>query len=277
MRKAITISIFVCNNQGEKMIIRISELPISGDWDHCIQQAINTARLTPRPDVIVLPELFTIGFDLEKIAGKAIKLNDLKDHAFARAALELGITIVGGTFPISTSRGIVNTLPVWNSKGEIIHTTEKVHLFRNMNEDSVFTEGIPSGVFDLNGVLAGASICYDLRFPELFRRLVLKGAKIIFLPAQWPEQRIELFRSFIRARAGEAQVFFAGCNLGGDYLGEKFRGGGGISSPDGVMMDGVEVNEFSKDYHIDFDLIDSVRNRISCLEDRRPSVYGDAK
>ncbi len=76
----------------------------------------------------------------------------------------------------------------------------------------MFTPGMPSGVFDLDGVTVGASVCYDLRFPELFRRLALMGAELILVPAQWPEARQDLFRSFLRARAGEAQIFVAGCN-----------------------------------------------------------------
>ncbi len=256
------------------MKIRIAELPISGSWNFCIERAIHSAELSPRPDVVILPELFTIGFDLDKVKELAISRTDLEKHQLGETAAALGVSVIGGTFPVNTGRGTVNMLPVWNSKGQLIHTTEKVHLFRNMNEDSVFTGGIPSGVFSLNGVTAGASICYDLRFPELFRKHVLSGAKIVFLPAQWPQPRIELFRSFLRARAGEAQVFFVGCNLGGEHLGERFMGGGGIASPDGSMMSFSEVDEYVKDYDIDINEVEEVRERIACIEDRRPQMYG---
>ncbi|MCD4706644.1 MAG: carbon-nitrogen family hydrolase [Candidatus Sabulitectum sp.] len=256
------------------MIIRIAELPILGDWNTCMERAIHSMGLTPKPDVIVLPELFQIGFVLDEIPGHAITQEDINSLPLAEAASELGVWVVGGTFPVKTNRGIVNLLPVWDNSGELIHTTEKVHLFKNMGEDSVFTGGKPSGVFNLNGVTAGASICYDLRFPELFRKHTLNGARIIFLPAQWPEPRLELFRSFLRARAGEAQVFFVGCNLGGDHLGVRFRGGGGIASPAGEMLSWTDVDEFVRDFDVQMDEVNRVRSRIACLEDRRPEMYG---
>ncbi len=256
------------------VIIRIAELPIKGDWNSCMDRAVRAVKLSPLPDVIVFPELFTIGFVLDRIAEHAITIQDLKNSPLAEAASETGIWVVGGTFPVKTDHGIVNMLPVWDNSGTLVHTTEKVHLFKNMGEDSVFKEGIPSGVFKIRGVTAGASVCYDLRFPELFRRHALNGARIIFLPAQWPEPRLELFRSFLRARAGEAQIFFVGCNLGGDHLGVRFRGGGGIASPAGEMLEWIDADENVRDYSVDMNEVDRVRKRIACLEDRRPEKYG---
>jgi predicted amidohydrolase len=256
------------------MIIRMAELPVSGDWNCCIERAVSAVKLAPVPDIFVLPELFSIGFVLSRIVKSSITVDELKQSPLARAASDTGVSIVGGTFPVKKGKKIVNMLPVWNSEGNLIHTAEKVHLFRNMGEDTVFTGGTPSGTFPIKGVTAGASVCYDLRFPELFRLHTLNGARIVFLPAQWPEPRLELFRSFLRARAGEAQVFFVGCNLGGDHLGVRFRGGGGISSPAGRLLPWADIDEYVRDYEVDMDEVDRVRSRISCLEDRRPEVYG---
>ncbi len=256
------------------MIIRVAELPITGDWNNCIERAVSALKMTPLPDVMLLPELFTIGFELDKIAEQAVTIDDLKRSPLACAAAEAGVSLVAGSFPVKTSRGIVNTLPVYNAEGVLVHTTEKAHLFKNMGENRVFEPGTPSGVFAINGVISGASVCYDLRFPELFRNHTLNGARIIFLPAQWPEERIDLFRSYLMARAGEAQVFVVGCNLGGDHLGVKFRGGGGVSSPGGELMPWKDVSEYVRDFDIDIDEVDRVRERISCLEDRRPEIYG---
>jgi len=262
---------------GGVMIIRIAELPIVGDWDFCTDQAIKSAELSPIPDVLVLPELFTIGFDFGKISENTITREDLIKHPLASLAVKHRMFIVGGSFPVKTERGVINMLPVWDNNGNLIHTTEKVHLFKNMDEHTAFVAGKPSDIFTINGIKAGASICYDLRFPELFRRHALNGAKIIFLPAEWPEVRIELFQSLLRARAGEAQLFFVGCNLGGDHLGEKFRGGGGVVAPDGSMVKFTQINEYVKDYEIDINDVERVRERINCLEDRRPEIYQNLK
>jgi len=258
----------------KQMVIRLAELPIRGDWNSCMDSAVDALRLSPRPDVMVLPELFTIGFDLEKIEEAAITPDELETLPLAGAAGERLVWVIGGSFPVKTGRGILNTLPVYNSEGCLVHTTEKSHLFRNMKEDTVFSAGRPSGVFGMKELTAGAAVCYDLRFPELFRDLSIAGAGIIFIPAQWPEPRIELFRSFLRARSGEAQVFTVGCNLGGEHMGVRFNGGGGVSSPSGDMIGYHDVAEHIRDYQIDFNEIDLVRAQISCLADRRPEVYG---
>jgi omega-amidase len=262
-------------NGDTGMIIRLAELPIRGDWNCCIDSALEALQINPRPDLMILPELFAIGFDLNRIPAQVISPEELENLPLSRAASENGVWIVGGTFPVRTDRGIVNMLPVYNNFGKLVHTTEKTHLFRNMGEDTVFTGGKPSGVFELNGFKAGASVCYDLRFPELFRRHALCGARIIFLPAQWPEPRLPLFRSFLCARAGEAQVFTVGCNLGGDHLGERFRGGGGIASPAGSMLEWTDAALHVRDFVVDMNEVDRIRTSISCLEDRRPEVYGD--
>ncbi|MEA3266028.1 MAG: hypothetical protein U9P42_03685, partial [Candidatus Fermentibacteria bacterium] len=83
----------------EKMIIRLAELPVTGDWDYCTVRAVHSVGVTPKPDVIVFPELFSIGFVLDKIPGMAISEDDLRSHVLSKAALEHGVSIVGGTLP----------------------------------------------------------------------------------------------------------------------------------------------------------------------------------
>ena len=256
------------------MVIRLAELPIEGHWNKCMTEAVKASEQKPVPDVLVLPELFTIGFALDSIEENALEMDDIAGLPLADAAKSNGVWIAGGTFPVRTDRGIVNMLPVFNSDGELVHTTEKTHLFRNMGEHMVFTEGIPSGVFDLKGIKAGASVCYDLRFPELFRKHALQGAEIMLVPAQWPQARNDIFRSILKARSGEAQVFTAGCNLGGEHLGVSYHGGGGVASPSGKLMQSEEISLHIRDFFIDPEEVQRERSRIDCLSDRRPEVYG---
>jgi omega-amidase len=254
--------------------IRLAEIPIQRSWGASMNLGLRAAEIKPVPDVLILPELFTIGFVLNRIAESAITEEQLATLPLAAAARENGTWIVGGSFPVKTSRGIVNMLPVYDPEGKLVHTTEKTHLFRYMGENTVFTPGNPAGVFNLKGIPAGASVCYDLRFPELFRRHVLKGAEILLLPAQWPQSRIELFRSLLVARSAEAQVFTVGCNLGGDHLGVSFKGGGGVSHPSGKLLEGSPIDEYTRDFKIERIDVTSIREKINCIEDRRPEVYG---
>lgn len=259
----------------DAMIIRTVELPIAGSPQDSLREFSASAAHHPLPDVVVLPELFTTGYVLDKLPSLALEEHEIAYHPLFLTASANRFWLVGGTLPVRCDRGLVNRLHVWNRDGELVHTTEKVHLFRHMSEDSVFTPGLPSGLFRLEGFEAGAAICYDLRFPEIFRRLVLKGAELIFVPAQWPARRKELFRSLLQARAAEAQVFVVGCNLGGEHLGVEFAGGGGVAAPSGEMLEGRTVADGVTDYDIDRSSIEETRAVIDCLSDRRADIYGD--
>ncbi|MBN1433389.1 hypothetical protein JW921_01425, partial [Candidatus Fermentibacterales bacterium] len=215
------------------------------------------------------------GYVLDRLAALAVREGDLTDYPLFLTASANRMWLVGGSLPVMTGAGLVNRLPVWNREGELVHWTEKVHLFRQMHEDSAFIPGTPSGIFRLEEFEAAAALCYDLRFPEVFRRLVLMGAELIFVPAQWPARRAGLFRSLLRARAAEAQVFVVGCNLGGEHLGVEFGGGGGVALPTGDLLDGTAVSEGVTDFEIDRSLIADTRESIDCLSDRRPDAYGN--
>ncbi len=238
-----------------------------------MERAACACSRTPLPDVAVLPELFTIGFVMDRIEGAALDPPDLACLPLARVARDCGIWVLGGSFPVRYPGGIINTMPVYSPAGDLVHTAEKIHLFKNMREDAVFTGGLPKGVFDLHGIPVGAAVCYDLRFPEVFRDLTLDGALILFVAAQWPVQRRKVFRCLLQARSSEAQVFTVGCNLGGDHLGSRFRGGGGVCAPSGDFLKGRKVAAGVTDYVLDMTLVDIERKRIDCLADRRPEVY----
>ncbi|MCK4807075.1 MAG: hypothetical protein KAT09_05490, partial [Candidatus Aegiribacteria sp.] len=87
-------------------------------------------------------------------------------------------------------------------------------------------------------------------------------------------RRLELFRSLLRARSAEAQIFTVGCNLGGEHLGVIFGGSGGVAHPGGKMIKGRNVMEGVSDFEIDLTDVEEMRSHINCLEDRRPKEYG---
>jgi omega-amidase len=260
---------------GGGMILRLVELAISGSPDECMDRFLGAAVLDPIPDIVVFPELFTTGYVLDAIPELALDEDALPQLPPAALAGEKGIWIVAGTLPVRTPRGVVNRMVIYGPKGDVRYMTEKVHLFRQMGEDRSFVPGTCGGTFDLDGTLAGGIVCYDLRFPELTRRLTLRGARIVFVPAQWPSGRKQLFRSLLRARSAEAQTFTVGCNIGGEHLGVLFDGGGGVAHPGGRMVKGNEVTDGVSDFEIDLADVDRMRNKIDCLRDRRPIEYGD--
>ncbi len=255
------------------MILRLLEQNIAGTPPEAEEQAVEAASIRPLPDLFMLPELFTTGYVLDRLPGLALD-GDADPLPLVRAFCEReGVWAVAGTLPVSTPRGIVNRLHVVSGEGAVVHCTEKAHLFRLMGEDSVFTPGSLSGTFVTPWMEAGAVVCYDLRFPELSRRLALAGGRMLFVPAEWPEPRMELFRCLLRARSAEAQIFTAGCNPGGEHLGVRFGGGGAVSSPSGALLQWRDVAPGVRDFDIDPEEVPRVRQKIDCLSDRRPEVY----
>lgn len=223
--------------------------------------------------MFVFPELYSTGYVLDDLARLATPGEDAPRGPVAEFCSARRVWGVAGSVPVSVAGGIVNRIHVHDASGRLVHTADKVHLFRQMGEHRVFVPGRPSGVFDTPWMKAGAMICYDLRFPELVRGMSLSGAGIVFVPAEWPAVRTDLFRCLLRARAAENQIFAAGCNIGGSHLGTAFGGGGGVASPDGSLLPWTDVSPGVRDFDIDPQEAARVRHDVDCLADLRPEVY----
>ena len=256
------------------MILRLVELGIEGSPVENMHRFSEAAVVSPVPDVAVFPELYSTGFVLDNISSLALSEEDLKHLLAASTAGKSSIWIIGGTLPVKTDKGVVNRMVVYSPDGELVYQTDKVHLFKQMGEDKAFIPGRCGGTFPFMGTTGAGIVCYDLRFPELSRRLVLAGAEILFIPAQWPSGRLELFRSLLRVRAAEAQIFTVGCNLGGEHLDVIFGGAGGVAHPGGKMIRGRDVKEGVTDFEIDLADVEEMKKHINCLLDRRPEEYG---
>ena len=113
----------------------------------------------------------------------------------------------------------------------------KIHLFRLFDEHKWLGEGEAPTMMDLPWGRAGLSICYDLRFPELFRRYAVEhGAELILICAEWPLVRVEHWRALLIARAIENQCFVAATNSCGDTGGTVFGGHSMIVDPWGAVI-----------------------------------------
>lgn len=256
------------------MRLRLVELPISGDPETSMDRFCEAAATSPTPDLALLPELFSTGFVLDRLPALAHAPEDLPGLLPARTAAAASMWLAAGTLPVRKGGLPVNRMAVFSRTGALAYTTEKVHLFRQMGEDTAFLPGSSGGIFDLEGLPAAGIVCYDLRFPELARRLTLAGAELLLVPAEWPSGRITLFRSLLRARAAESQVFVAGCNLGGEHLGVSFQGGGGVAHPSGNLLKAIDIAEGISDYLLEPGDVADMRRKIDCLADRRPEEYG---
>lgn len=228
---------------------------------------------TPGRDIAVLPEIWTTGYSL----GKLSKEHELIDgHALTAVraiAQKNSCAIVAGSVPLKKEDGrIYNSSIIIDKNGEIVFCYSKVHLFKMFNEERFFAAGDNFGVYELNGITCGSSICYDLRFPELYRHLSILGAKIIFVPAEWPEPRGYVWELLNQARAMENNNFIVAVNCVGSFRGEPFHGHSMVVGPSGEILVKGGANEEILYCDIDLAAIDKVRSKINVFNDIRQEL-----
>lgn len=226
-----------------------------------------------KSNLIVLPELWSTGYDLENGKQHADELNKGMFAQLSKVATQYDIAIVGS---ILEQRGvsIANSATFFSPKGRMMGVYRKIHLFRLFDEDKWLEEGKTSLVMDLPWGATGLAICYDLRFPEIFRSYAVNDlAKLIIVSAEWPLERIEHWRSLLIARAIENQCFIVATNSVGVTGKTTFGGHSMIVDPWGkVVIEGGEHPQLLT-ADIDLDEVDKIRDRIPVFEDRRPDAY----
>lgn len=231
------------------------------------------AAQSPKPDVMVLPEMWNTGFALDTVQDTADVNGKRTKALLSSAAKQHHVVIIGGSIAEKRGDQVYNTSYVFDRSGELIHSYSKAHLFRLMDEEKHLAQGGDVGAFSLEGTPAGVNICYDLRFPELARKLAVGGAMIMFLPAEWPHPRLHHWRSLAIARAIENQMFIVTCNRIGSSLNTEFFGHSMVVDPWGeILAEGGESNQLIA-ASIDLKLASEVRQKIPVFQDRRTDLY----
>jgi omega-amidase len=223
--------------------------------------------------VIVLPEMWTSGYDFKKLVEHTESINGSTHKFLSQKAAEHKVYIVGGSLPIQFDDGVRNTSVTYAPNGNVINIYSKIHLIGLMEEDKYLVPGIEYNTFELGQVSAATIICYDLRFPELIRSYALEGAKVLFVPAEWPVQREQHWLTLLRARAIENQFFVIGANMAGRNENDVFNGHSIIYDPWGeiVAEAGSEPTIMYAD--IDPEIVTTVRERMPIFKDRVPNLY----
>src|SRR5204863_3694256 len=112
----------------------------------------------------------------------------------------------------------------------------KLHPFSPAGEHEHFTPGQDIVLFDWHAVKVAPLVCYDLRFPEIFRRAMLRGAQMLIVIANWPASRSEHWKTLLRARAIENQAYIVGVNRIGEDPNASYTGSSQIIDPAGVVL-----------------------------------------
>lgn len=223
--------------------------------------------------VVVLPELWSTGMTLDNAKEHAQELNKGLFAQLSTWATQHRICITGS---VLEKRGleVSNSAPFFANNGRMMGIYRKIHLFGLMDEDKYLQSGSSAVSLELPWGTTSLAICYDLRFPELFRKYALDhGAKIIIVCAEWPLERIAHWRALLVARAIENQVFMVATNAVGESGGTVFGGHSMIVDPWGRIV--IEAGEDPQlvTAEIELDMIDEVRAKLPALNDVRSDVY----
>ncbi|QHW34425.1 carbon-nitrogen family hydrolase [Paenibacillus rhizovicinus] len=226
-----------------------------------------------KPELIMLPEMWNTGYALERIDEIADPEGQRTKAMLSSFAKAHAVQLIGGSIAEKRADGVYNTMYVFNEQGELTSQYSKIHLFRLMDEEKHLKAGEELGQLEAGGAPAGMMICYDIRFPELARKLALGGAKAMFVPAQWPNPRLHHWRTLLTARAIENQMFVIACNRCGTSGESTFFGHSLILDPWGEIIAEAGEEETIVRAEIDLALVDAVRAKIPVFEDRRPTLY----
>ncbi|NNE90046.1 MAG: carbon-nitrogen family hydrolase [Verrucomicrobiales bacterium] len=227
------------------------------------------AGISARSDaLIILPEMFATGFSMNLDA--TLEAGDLtrSEEFLQKLAKEKGCAVMGGfATPSKRADRGQNELAVFSPSGEKICRYQKNRAFRYTREADHYLPGREMVVFDWAGWKIAPLICYDLRFPELFRRATAMGAELITVIASWPAVRADHWVTLLRARAIENQAYVVGVNRTGEDPNLDYPGRSIIIDPWGeILADGGGDDGLIR-AEIDLETVRGWRDDFPALED----------
>jgi predicted amidohydrolase len=233
-------------------------------------------------DLIVLPEKWPWLAAGEGVVEGAEEIDGPALSAASSWANELGIHLVAGSVTERRTDGTLsNTSVVFGPDGETLATYSKIHMFdvdvggNSYRESDYETPGSETTSFGAGPIEVGLAICYDLRFPELFRHLVDRGVEVLSIPAAFTETTgRDHWEVLIRARAIENQCFVLAANQFGEAApGYGFWGHSMIVDPWGEVLATVGEGEGFAVSDLDLERLEQVRSDLPALRHRRPTLF----
>ena len=214
-------------------------------------------------DLILLPEMWNIGFlsfDNYESWGEAV--NGPTADFLAQRAKDVGAYILGGSIVEKNGGKMYNTALFFGPDGDMMATYRKIHLVTRAGaaEARLLTGGSSPTVVDCDFGKVGISICYDIRFPELFRTMAVDmGAEAFLHVASWPLQRTENWMDMMHVRANENQAWLVSCGMCGSNGGVQNFGHSGIVDPNGISVAGSGLEETIVTGEIDLEYVREFR------------------
>lgn len=221
--------------------------------------------------LIVFPELTLTGFSMNKDLSEPPDGDSV--NQFMRLSEKIGIA-AGFGFACRTEEGITNRFCIVNA-GRVVANYDKIHPFSYGGECATYTGGnLPASV-ELFGEAIGLTVCYDMRFPELYQALSQTCTLIINI-ANWPDKRRDHWQTLLKARSIECQSFIAGCNRCGSGNGLNYSGDSAVYSPWGEEAAKAEPYKEQLIYaEINGKVCREAREIFPVKQDRKLELYRD--
>ncbi|MFW6306554.1 MAG: carbon-nitrogen hydrolase family protein [Bacillota bacterium] len=262
------------------------QMMVSDDKNTNIIQAENLVKKSLRKDneieLVILPEMFNCPYKTDLFPQYAEEEKGYTFSELSRIAQENNIFLVGGSIPEKNDDKVYNTCYIYNNRGELIGKHRKIHLFdidiedgQKFKESDTLSAGNNLCIIETPFATIGIIICYDLRFPELSRLLVDKGADIIVVPGAFnmttgPAHWEILFRT----RALDNQVYMIGAAPARDENSDYISYGNSIvTDPWGKVINRLGKDEDILFASLDLKMINKIRNELPLLKHRRMDIY----
>ncbi len=268
-----------------KIKLSLCQMKVVDDKEANISKAVEMIYRSAQnnADVIILPEMFNCPYDNSKFHNYAENFETGETiKAVRKAAKELAVYVIAGSIPEASEGKVYNTCVAIDNKGNILGRHRKVHLFDvnipgkiEFKESATLNSGDDVTVVDAGICKIGIAICYDVRFPEMFRIMALRGAQIVVIPAAFNMTTGPLhWELLMRARAVDNQVFIAAVSPARDEKANYVAYGNSmVVDPFAKVLGRLEADEDILFTDINLSEIDKTRNELPLLKHRREDIY----
>lgn len=249
------------------------------NMDNAIKIMENAFELYKRVDMVVLPENFYF-FPSRNEADEVGSIPEEFIQAFSERAKSYNTYIIAGTIVNRRGEKLYNTSLLFDRKGNIAGSYDKVHLFDALNaaagekESSIITGGDKVFSYEADFGKIGIMVCYDIRFPEMARTMALQGVQFLFVPAAFYVPRSDHWQILLQVAALQNSMYVTGANLYG-MMGSRggFCGRSLIVDPWGIPLATASDKAGFIQAYVDADYADEIGQNIGSFNNRVPSIY----
>jgi predicted amidohydrolase len=252
---------------------------VEGDKTATIDKAVENIHRCEGVDLVILPEIWNVGFmSFDRYISEAEDSCGQTLTRLREAAQKIGVYLHSGSFVEKKNGSYYNSSYLISPDGDILANYFKIHLFGyNSKETQILTPGDTVVVVESPIGKIGLATCYDLRFPELFRKMAEQGAEIFLICSAWPYPRLEHWLMLNRVRALENQCFLISSNSVGSNQGIQFVGHSLVTDPWGTILAGAGDQETIIRSEIDLRDLEAARQQFPALADRKDWLKGASK